>query len=102
VPVASEEPDVVLSNLVGAWPGLVRNVNTLYEMVAGTKKANKEILTVVEEELEALSTQLLLLPSRVGDRPERAQGASAFNLLMESEEQFQALWKDLQLKARLR
>jgi hypothetical protein len=69
---APEQPDVVLSNLAGGWPGLVRNLTTLHEMAAGTKKANKEISTVVEEELEALSTQLLLLSSRVGDRPERA------------------------------
>jgi hypothetical protein len=78
---AAESPDLLLSNLAMEWPGLIRNLNTLHEMVAAAKRGNKEVADTLNEEVQIISGQLLLLVSKLGDRPDDFNGASAFDSL---------------------
>jgi hypothetical protein len=78
---SAENPDLVVSNLTMQWPGLIRNLNTLHEMVAAAKRGNKEVADTLNEEVQTISGQLLLLLSKLGDRPEEFNGALAFEAL---------------------
>jgi hypothetical protein len=74
----SDAPNLVLSNLAMEWPGLVRDLMTLHEIVATAKMGNKEVASALNDEVQTISGQLLLILSKLGDRPERFNGASAF------------------------
>jgi hypothetical protein len=55
----ADAPNLVLSNLAMEWPGLVRNLTTLHKMVATAKRGNKEVASVLNEEVQTISGQLL-------------------------------------------
>jgi hypothetical protein len=78
---STDEPDLILSNLKLEWPSLVQNLTTLHEMVASAKRGNKEVADTLDEEVQTISGQLLLLLSKLGDRPSEFNGASAFDSL---------------------
>jgi hypothetical protein len=79
-----DAPNLVLSNLAMEWPGLVRGLTTLHEMVATAKSGNKEVVSALNEEVQTISGQLLLILSKlVGDRPQSFDGASAFETVQE-------------------
>jgi hypothetical protein len=63
------------------WPGLIRNLNALHKMVAAAKRGNKEVADTLNEEVQTISGRLLLLLSKLGDRPDDFNGASAFDSL---------------------
>jgi hypothetical protein len=87
----------VLSNLNMEWPGLIRNLNTLHEMVAATKLGNKEVADTLNEEVQTISGQLLLLLSKLGDRPEEFDGASAFDSLRSMQEELKDMNAEINL-----
>jgi hypothetical protein len=76
-----ESPNLILSNLTTAWPGLVRNLTTIHEMVAAAKKGNKELSDAFDDELQNLGGQLLLIISKLGDRTGTFNGASTFEMI---------------------
>jgi ABC-type transporter Mla subunit MlaD len=76
-----ESPNLILSNLTSAWPGLVRNLTMIHEMVAAAKMGNKELSDAFDGELQNLGRQLLLIISKLGERLETFNGASAFEAI---------------------
>jgi hypothetical protein len=75
-------PNLVLSNLTAAWPGLVlRNLTTIHEMVAAAKKGNKELSEMMDMEVKRLGGHILLIVSKLGERKDRLNGAAAFDAI---------------------
>jgi hypothetical protein len=73
-----DAPSMVISNLTMAWPGLIHNVSTIHEMAASAKKGNKELAGIFEDKMQAAGGQLLMVLSKLGERPSKLNGASAF------------------------
>jgi hypothetical protein len=90
-----DAPNLVLSNLALEWPGLVRNLTTLHEMVATAKRGNKEVASALHEEVQTISGQLLLILSKLGDRPENFNGASAFEVVDELKTEVRGMAKGM-------
>jgi hypothetical protein len=84
---SNENASLVLSNLTMEWPGPIRNLNTLHEMVASAKLGNREVADTLNEEVQTISGQLLLLLSKLGDRQDDFNGASAFDSLRSMKEE---------------
>jgi hypothetical protein len=76
-----ESPNLIMGNLTSAWPGLVRNLTTIHEMVAAAKMGNKELSDAFDGELQNLGGQLLLIISKLGERSGTFNGASAFEAI---------------------
>jgi hypothetical protein len=90
-----DAPNLVLSNLALKWPGLVRNLMTLHEMVTTAKRGNKEVASTIDEEVQTISGQLLRILSRLGDRSENMNGASAFEAVDDLNTKVRSLLKDI-------
>jgi ABC-type transporter Mla subunit MlaD len=90
-----DAPNLVLSNLALEWPGLVRNLTTLDEMVATAKKGNKDVASALNEEVQTISRQRLLILSKLGDRMENVNGASAFEVVDKLKTQVRGMAKGM-------
>jgi hypothetical protein len=89
-------PDLLLSNLAREWPSLIQNLNTLHEMVAAAKRGNKAVAESLNDEVQTISGQLLLLLSKLGDRPDDFNGASAFDSLSFVKDELKGMDADIQ------
>jgi hypothetical protein len=94
---SDENPGLLMSNLAMKWPGQIRNLNTLHGMVAAAKLGNKEIADTLNEEVLTISGQLLLLLSKLGDRPDEFNGASAFESLSLLKEELKEMNAEINL-----
>jgi hypothetical protein len=70
-------------------------LTTLHERVAAAKSGNKEVASALNEEVQTISGQLLLILSKLGDRPESFNGASAFEVLDELGSKHKVIAKDV-------
>jgi hypothetical protein len=90
-----DSPTMVISNLTLAWPELVRNMTTVHEMAAAAKRGNKDLAVIFEEEMQAAGGQLLMVLSKLGDRPTKLNGASAFEAIGALDDEVIGVTKDL-------
>jgi hypothetical protein len=96
-----DAPSMVISNLTMAWPGLIRNVSTIHEMAASVKKGNKELAGIFEDEMQAAGGQLLMVLSKLGERPSKLNGASAFEAIGSLDEEVVGVSKELNILGEL-
>jgi hypothetical protein len=82
-----DTPTMVISSLTMAWPELIHNVTTIHKMTALAKKGNKDLADIFEDEIQAAGGQLLTLLSKLGERPGKQNGASAFEAIMSLDEE---------------
>jgi hypothetical protein len=64
-------------------------------MVATAKRCNKEVASALNEEVQTISGQLLLILSKLGDRPEHFNGASAFEVVDELKTEVRGMAKGM-------
>jgi hypothetical protein len=88
-------PTMVISNLTMAWPALIRNVTTVHEMAAAAKRGNKDLAVLFEDKMQATGGQLLMLLSKLGERPEKLNGASAFEAIGSLDDELTGMTKYL-------
>jgi hypothetical protein len=90
-----DSPTMVISNLTMAWPELIHNVTTVHEMAASAKRGNTDLAVIFKEEMQAAGGQLLMLLSKLGDRPTKFNGASAFKAIGSLDDEVTGVTKDL-------